>query len=111
MDNRHIERIRNAAAGIAEDLTDLRRYLHTRPEIAWQEVETSRLISSKLEEIGLKPRIGAGGKSVGVIADLDCDGSNPCLALRADILPTGVSLLTSFAVAALGKLEKLTLRL
>jgi amidohydrolase len=85
MDSKCIEQIKNAAAGMAEDLTALRRHLHMHPEISWQEVETSRFIAAKLEEIGLKPRIGSGGKPVGVLADLDCGGERPCLALRADI--------------------------
>jgi amidohydrolase len=91
MDNKCIEQIKNAAAGMTEDLTALRRHLHMHPEVSWQEVETSRFIASKLEEIGLKPRIGAGEKPVGVVADLDCGGSSPCLALRADIDALGFS--------------------
>ncbi|MDR1621818.1 MAG: amidohydrolase, partial [Synergistaceae bacterium] len=93
MDNKDIEQIKSTAAGMAEDLTALRRYLHAHPEVSWQEVETSRLIASKLEEIGLNPRIGSGGKPVGVVADLDCGkgGKNPCVALRADIDALGFS--------------------
>jgi amidohydrolase len=71
---------------MAEELTTLRQHLHAYPEISWQEVETSRLIASKLEEIGLKPRIGTAGKPVGVVADLTCGSeAKPCVALRADI--------------------------
>ncbi|MDR1376913.1 MAG: amidohydrolase [Synergistaceae bacterium] len=91
IDSKYIEQIKNAAAGMAEELTALRRHLHMHPEISWQEVETSRFIASKLEEIGLKPRVGSGGKPVGVLADLDCGGESPCLALRADIDGLGFS--------------------
>ncbi|MDR3231301.1 MAG: amidohydrolase [Synergistaceae bacterium] len=86
MDDEYIGQVRRTAAAMAEKLTALRRHLHAYPEISWQEVETSRLIASKLEEIGLKPRIGTTGKPVGVVADLVCGGdAKPCVALRADI--------------------------
>jgi amidohydrolase len=85
MNNKDIEQIKSAADGMLADLTALRRYLHAHPETSWQEIETSRLIALKLKEIGLEPRIGAGGKPVGVLADMDCGGESPCVALRADI--------------------------
>jgi amidohydrolase len=86
MDCGDIGQIRQAAAAMAEELAALRRHLHAHPEISWQEVETSRLIASKLEEIGLTSRIGTAGKPVGVVADLVCGGeAKPCVALRADI--------------------------
>jgi amidohydrolase len=91
MNSQYIEQIKKVAADMTEDLTALRRYLHAHPETSWKEVETSRLIASKLEEIGLKPRIGAGGKPVGVLADLNCGGEKPCIALRADIDALGFS--------------------
>lgn len=76
--------IKNKAAAMTGETIALRRHLHAHPEISWEEVETSRLIASKLKEIGFEPKVGFGGKEVGVVADLDC-GEGPCIALRADI--------------------------
>ncbi|GHV46236.1 amidohydrolase [Synergistales bacterium] len=81
-----IKKIKSKATSLAEEMKRLRRYLHENPELSWQEVETSRLIASKLEKLGLENvRIGVGDKPVGVVADLTGSASNPCVALRADI--------------------------
>jgi amidohydrolase len=80
--------IKNSASAMAGEMTALRRHLHAHPEISWEETETTRLIASKLEEIGFRPKVGFGGKETGVTADLECgegEGKKPCIALRADI--------------------------
>ncbi|MDR1977966.1 MAG: amidohydrolase [Synergistaceae bacterium] len=81
-----VEKIKNKAMSLAGEMTRLRRYLHENPELSWQEVETSRLIASKLRELGFADvRTGVGGQPVGVVADLAGDATGPCVALRADI--------------------------
>ncbi|MDR2175418.1 MAG: amidohydrolase [Synergistaceae bacterium] len=80
-----IEKIKDRALSLAEEMTRLRRGIHENPELSWQEFATSRLIASKLEELGLEPRIGVGDLPVGVTADLEGGAPGPCAALRADI--------------------------
>jgi len=83
-----LTRIRNGAQEMAGEATETRRHLHAHPELSWEEVETSRFIASKLEEIGFREvRVGVDGKAIGVVADLTGkqSGNGPRVALRADI--------------------------
>jgi len=71
-------------AGVVEkhdaELVELRRDLHTHPELSWDEVRTTRLLARRLEEAGWRvtrlPRTG-------VVAEIGTGG--PVVALRADI--------------------------
>ena len=57
--------IKEKAFALAGEMTALRQHLHAHPEISWQEVETTRLIVSKLSEIGFKDiKVGVDGKPV-----------------------------------------------
>lgn len=72
-------------AGVVEkhdaELVGLRRDLHTHPELSWDEVRTTRLLTRRLEEAGCRithlPRtgvvaeIGTGERVVGLRADID----------------------------------------
>jgi amidohydrolase len=79
-------KIKAGAEAIREETAALRHHLHSRPELSWQETETSRLIESKLNELGLaNVKRGYGGTESGVVADLVGNPSGPCVALRADI--------------------------
>ncbi|GHV36868.1 amidohydrolase [Synergistales bacterium] len=81
-----VTQIKDMARKMAAGATEMRRFLHARPEVSWQEVETSRFIASKLEEIGFKDvKIGTDGKPVGVVADLKGKKDGPLIALRSDI--------------------------
>ena len=62
------------------DLVDLRRDLHTHPELSWSETRTSDLVAARVEEAGWT--VTRAHRS-GVIADLGTDG--PMVALRADM--------------------------
>jgi amidohydrolase len=62
----------------------IRRYLHTYPEISYQEVETAEYIQKKLQELNIPFKAGVGG--TGVIATLGSKGeSGACVGLRADM--------------------------
>jgi amidohydrolase len=81
-----ITRIKNRARSLAEEMTRLRRHFHENPELSWQEFETSRIIASKLQELGFEnARVGTGDQPVGVVADLFGRAAGPCVALRTEI--------------------------
>ncbi|OAE20874.1 hypothetical protein AXG93_3256s1200 [Marchantia polymorpha subsp. ruderalis] len=58
------------------------RYLHSHPELSWQEFETSAFIRKQLDSLGIRyewPVAKTG--VVGIIGS----GNGPCIALRADM--------------------------
>lgn len=78
--------IKQKAEKIAPEITEMRHYLHTNPELSWQEVGTSKFIEEKLREYGLTCiKRGFGGTESGVTAELKGAQDGPCVALRADI--------------------------
>jgi amidohydrolase len=71
---------------IRQDLYDqivsLRRVLHQRPELSWQETHTSAVITKFLQGIGIECCTNVAG--TGVIADIPGKAGVPCVVLRAD---------------------------
>ncbi|WRS26155.1 amidohydrolase [Oscillospiraceae bacterium MB08-C2-2] len=63
-------------------IVEMRRHFHRNPEVAWQELETARVVEEELEKMGLEPRRVAG---TGVIALIEGDQPGPTLGLRADM--------------------------
>ena len=66
-----------------EDLIELRREIHRRPELAGEERETAGLVAQQLREAGLEVTTGVGGH--GVLAVLDGGADGPTVAYRADM--------------------------
>ena len=67
----------------ADHVIGLRRRLHRRPELAFEEHETAALIAAELRDIGLAPREGVA--QTGVVAHVEGERPGPTVALRADI--------------------------
>lgn len=78
------EKIKQLAAGFHAEIVEIRRHLHSHPELSFQEVETGKFIASKLASYGIRHEHGWGVN--GVVAYIE--GKNPSkktIALRADI--------------------------
>lgn len=84
----------NVPAAIQTWMVELRRRFHRHPELAFQEVETARVITAELDALGIPYTYGGAG--TGVIADLPAAvvagaapagaGAPPAaIALRADM--------------------------
>jgi amidohydrolase len=70
------------AKEIAEWIVAIRRRIHRRPELMYQEFQTSQLVRDTLDELRI-PYIHPVAET-GVVATLG-SGDSPCLALRADM--------------------------
>ena len=80
--------IEKMAAALAPKLTAWRRHLHTIPETAWNERETSAFLASELKRMGYEIITGnpVAGHDTGLVAELRCGGADqPVFALRFDI--------------------------
>jgi amidohydrolase len=79
-----LTRIKDTAIELAPRLVELRRHLHSHPELSGQEVKTAAYVSGVLSSCGLQVREGVG--RVGVLGELHGQGSDPrLLAIRADM--------------------------
>jgi hippurate hydrolase len=77
------QKIKSLAKEYAPELIQVRRYLHTHPELSYQEYETAKYVQSKLTELGIAFEEKA---TTGMLAILK--GKNPnsrVIALRADM--------------------------
>lgn len=78
----HAAHTLDASRSIADWIVGHRRTIHRRPELGYQEHETSRLIRDVLDDLGV--RYDAPIAETGVLAWIGT-GDGPCVALRADI--------------------------
>jgi amidohydrolase len=78
-----VEKIKALAKKYAPEIIEVRRHLHSHPELSYQEFETSKFVQTKLKELGIPFEIKATTGIVGLIK-----GKNPekrIIALRADM--------------------------
>nr|BFE72069.1 hypothetical protein GCM10020092_053700 [Actinoplanes digitatis] len=66
-----------------DELIELRREIHRRPELAGEERETAGLVAEQLRAAGLEVTTGVGGH--GVLAVLDGSADGPTVLYRADM--------------------------
>lgn len=69
------------AETLAPELIEMRRQIHRRPELGFEEVETSRLVCAVLDGLGIRYRGRVAG--TGIIAEIG--QGPPIIALRADM--------------------------
>lgn len=72
------------AKAIREKLVEMRRHIHSDPELSFQESKTGSFAATVLRNTGFSVRENVGG--TGVIADLSSPGAQgPIVAIRADM--------------------------
>jgi len=79
-----IPEIQSRAHALLPELIGIRRHLHSRPELSFEEWETAAFIGKELEKIGIPFKKNIAG--TGIVALIE--GKNPhkkCIALRADM--------------------------
>jgi amidohydrolase len=75
--------IHDAARALAPRLVEIRRDLHTHPELAFEEVRTSGIVSAELARMGIAHRTGIG--RTGVLGFIEGGRPGQTLAIRADM--------------------------
>jgi len=87
------------------EMISLRRHLHSRPELSYEELATSELIASRLTEWGYTVHRGIG--KTGVVGQLRVGDGKRRLGLRADMdaLPINEQTGLSYASTAPGKMH------
>lgn len=76
------EKIKQAIGKYSEELTDVRRKLHSEPELSWEEYNTSAFVSQYLNELGIENRKT---NPTGVIGEIKGGKPGKTVALRADM--------------------------
>jgi carboxypeptidase Ss1 len=71
------------ASRIEPEIIRTRRLVHQRPELAYQEHSTSKMVAERLEEMGIDVKRGVGG--TGVVGTLKGGKEGRVVALRADM--------------------------
>jgi amidohydrolase len=100
-----LRKIQQLSEDIFPEVVRLRRAIHARPELAFEEHETSRLVYETLKPLGLEIRTGVA--TTGVVATLRGSGPGPTRILRADMdaLPITEATGLEFASQTPGKMH------
>ncbi len=77
------DKIKELAAKYADEFIEIRHYLHARPELSFNEFETSKYIQQKLSAWNIPYQVMASTGVVGII-EVQKPG-NKVIALRADM--------------------------
>ncbi len=66
-----------------QDIVALRRDLHAHPELAYEEIRTSKIVAQRLRDLGMEVWTGIG--QTGVVGVLRGALPGPCILVRADM--------------------------
>jgi amidohydrolase len=94
-----------SAANETEDLLDLYKYLHTHPELSFQEKNTAERIATELESVGFSVTRNVGG--YGIVGLLE-NGPGPTVMLRTDLDGLPVAEQTGLSYASQAKATEQT---
>lgn len=83
IDNKTASRIEKSIKDHYQEIINTRRFIHMNPELGNREIETAKLIASKLLSMGFEIRTGVG--KTGVVALLRGARPGQTVAIRADI--------------------------
>ena len=75
-------KIKEAIQTYSEELTELRRKLHSEPEVSWEEYKTTQFVCEYLEQLGISYRKT---EPTGVIAEIRGGRLGKTVALRGDM--------------------------
>ena len=78
-----LTQIKELAKSYSNEFIEIRRHIHSHPELSYQEFETSKFIQQKLSEWKIPFQVMAGTGVVGLIKGKNADKQT--IALRADI--------------------------
>jgi amidohydrolase len=76
------EKIKQAIGNYSEELTAIRRKLHSEPELSWEEYNTSAFVAQYLDELGIENHKT---NPTGVIGEIKGGKPGKTVALRADM--------------------------
>ncbi len=97
--------VKEKIAEMQDWLVEIRRTIHRHPELGFEEIETSQLVSDWLERFGL--RVERGLAKTGVVGLLEGSGPGRTVALRADMdaLPLEEANRVPYASGVKGKMH------
>eukprot|EP00484_Ammonia_sp_Unknown_P024822 CAMPEP_0197035962 /NCGR_PEP_ID=MMETSP1384-20130603/13607_1 /TAXON_ID=29189 /ORGANISM="Ammonia sp." /LENGTH=446 /DNA_ID=CAMNT_0042466081 /DNA_START=52 /DNA_END=1389 /DNA_ORIENTATION=- len=75
--------ISNEVFEIREELTKIRRFFHSNPELKFKEINTASNIEAYLKDLGIETKTKVA--TTGVVGLLRGDHDGPCIMLRADM--------------------------
>ncbi|WP_102349034.1 amidohydrolase [Bacillus sp. Marseille-P3661] len=99
------EKIKGAIQDYREELIEIRRKLHSEPELSWEEIQTTAYVCEYLETLGINYRKT---EPTGVIAEIQGGKQGKTVALRADMDALSVEELNddlSYASKIAGKMH------
>jgi amidohydrolase len=81
--NRLLDSFQKSAEEILPRVVETRRCLHANPELAFEEIETAKLVVKRLRELGIS--VWEGVAKTGVLGLIEGGKPGPTIALRADL--------------------------
>lgn len=78
------ERIKELAKGLRQEIIGIRRHLHAKPELSFEEFETAKYVAAQLKKFGVQPTEGVAntGLTCEIVGEA---GEGKTLMLRADM--------------------------